>query len=117
MNKYNKNDIITGTITGITKYGIFFQIDEEYTGMVHISEISNKFTPNIEVLFEVGQKVDLKILEINEDKKQINLSIKRLKNKRTKRKEPRIKEEGLGFKPLEEKMKIWIEEKLKEYKE
>ena len=47
MNKYRKEQIVEGVVTGIEDYGIFVNIDNEYTGLIHISEISDDFVRNI----------------------------------------------------------------------
>ena len=38
--KYKKEDIVTCTVTGIEEYGIFVKLDDNCTGLIHISEIS-----------------------------------------------------------------------------
>ena len=38
---YNVGDVVTGCVTGIERYGIFVNLDNYYSGLVHISEISN----------------------------------------------------------------------------
>ena len=43
MLKYDKGKIVTGQVTGIEKYGIFVSLDEFYSGLIHISEISDGF--------------------------------------------------------------------------
>ena len=43
MNQYKKGEIVTGCVTGIEKYGIFVSLDEYYSGLIHISEISDFF--------------------------------------------------------------------------
>ena len=47
MEKYSKDEIIEGLVTGIEKYGIFVGLDEYYSGLIHISEISDDFVRNI----------------------------------------------------------------------
>ena len=47
MIPYKKGQIIKGTITGIEKYGAFVSLDEYYTGLIHISEISHGFVRDI----------------------------------------------------------------------
>ena len=47
MSKYEKGKIITGCVTGVENYGIFVTLDEYYSGLIHISEISNNFVRNI----------------------------------------------------------------------
>ena len=43
---YHVGDIIKVTVTSIENYGIFVTIDEEYNGMIHISEMSDNFVSN-----------------------------------------------------------------------
>ena len=47
MCKYYKNEIVEGCVTGIEKYGIFITLDEYYSGLIHISEISDGFVKDI----------------------------------------------------------------------
>ena len=47
MGKYKVNDIVEGLVTGITEYGIFVSLDEYYSGLIHISEISDNFVRDI----------------------------------------------------------------------
>ena len=46
MNQYKKGEIVTGCVTGIEKYGIFVSLDDYYSGLIHISEISSFFVKN-----------------------------------------------------------------------
>ena len=112
MSSIKVGNIVEGQITGVTKYGVFLSLEDNYTGMVHISEVSNKFVSDLEHKFIIGDIVKVKILEINEDKLQVKLSIKKIENtnngKRT------IQEVGGGFEPLKEKLPIWTSEKIKE---
>ncbi len=104
-------NIIEGQITGITKYGIFVSLEDNYVGLIHISEVSNKFIRDLEEKFKVGDLIRVKVLSIDEDKLQVKLSIKKLKNKsKSKRK---IEEKGRGFEPLEENLSEWVNETLK----
>jgi len=108
MKKYNVGDIVTGTITGVESYGIFVKIDDYYSGMVHISEISDKFVSDIESNYLIGDTIKAKIIDIIDEKKQLKLSIKVLKS------EERIDKSLNGFEPLKEKLPKWIEEKYSE---
>ncbi|MBQ4120175.1 MAG: S1 RNA-binding domain-containing protein [Clostridia bacterium] len=69
-------EIIEGKITGITNFGVFVDIGEGKSGMVHISELSNTYVTDINEIFKVGDTVKTKILNIGEDGK-IALSIKK----------------------------------------
>lgn len=112
MSEIKVNKIVVGEITGFTKYGIFVKINDNYTGMVHISEISDNFVEDIEKLFVIGESLDCRVMEIDEEKKQLKLTIKEF-NKRNKRNKT-LKEEGRGFAPLQEKLDEWVKEKLEE---
>ena len=43
MSKYNVNQIIYGKVNAIKSYGIFVIVDDEYTGLIHISQINGKY--------------------------------------------------------------------------
>ena len=107
-----KDDIIKCEVSGITNYGVFVKLDNGYDGLIHISEISNKFVNNIEKLFLPGDIIDGKVLEVDNEKKQVKLSIKQIKNK-SKRKAT-IEERGKCFEPLKENLDMWIKEKLED---
>lgn len=111
MKKYEVGQTVTGKISGITKYGVFVKIDDEYNGMIHISEISNKFISSLKKMYVLEESIEAKIISIDEDKKQIKLSSKEFNEKSKKKK---IKEEGRGFEPLKENLDIWVKEKLDE---
>lgn len=72
----NVGDILEGKITGITKFGVFVEISESVTGMVHISEVARTYVNEIRDFVKEGDNVKVKVLSINEDGK-ISLSIKR----------------------------------------
>ena len=76
-----KDMVIKGTVNRIEKFGVFVDIGAERPGLVHISELTHDYirTPN-EVVKE-GEEVDVKVLEVNRQKKQIKLSMKALEEK------------------------------------
>lgn len=117
MTSYKKGKIVQGTITGIEKYGAFVSMDEYYTGLIHISEISHKFVKDINEYFKIGETIYVEILDIDEDSAQLKLSIKNIDYKKKQYvKKKKIKETSLGFKTLAYKLPIWIEESLKKQK-
>lgn len=109
-------NIIKGKVTGIQEYGIFININDEYTGLVHISEVSEEFVRDIHNYVSLGEVVYCQILEIDEKCKKLKLSIKDINYKTTPSKRG-VDETRLGFLPLKEHLNSWIEEKLKLYKE
>ena len=77
IGKYKVNDIIEGTVTGIVDFGVFVKLEDGLEGLVHISEIDWSLVEDPRTLFKVGQKIEVKVIEIKEGK--ISLSIKALK--------------------------------------
>ena len=103
---YDKGDIVDVTITGIAPYGVFAKIGE-YTGLIHISEISDKYVRDINQFAMVGDMVKVIIIEVDEANKQLKLSYK--KCDRTKK--IKICDMKIGFKTLDEKLPEWIKER------
>ena len=114
MLKYEKGKIVTGQVTGIEKYGIFVSLDEFYSGLIHISEISDGFVKNINDYVDVGETIKAKVVETDEDNYHVKLSIKNINYKIKRRKVVHLNETLLGFLPLEKKLDGWIKKKLDE---
>lgn len=114
MSKYKKGEIVFGCVTGIEKYGIFVNLDEYYSGLIHISEVSNAFVRNIHDYVKVGETIKVKVLEEDEKSHQVKLSIKDFDYRIGKKKIEKIQETEHGFTTLESKLGDWIEEKYKE---
>ena len=114
MLKYEKGKIVTGQVTGIEKYGIFVSLDEFYSGLIHISEISDGFVKNIKDYVDIGETIKAKVVETDEDNYHVKLSIKNMNYKIKRRKPTTLKETTLGFKLLADNLPSWIEEKLVE---
>lgn len=72
----NIGDIVEGKITGIKEYGLFVDLGEGKSGMVHISEVACTYVSNIKEFVQEGQTVKMKVLNITEEGK-ISLSIKK----------------------------------------
>ncbi len=68
--------IVEGKITGITAFGVFLDIGDGKSGLVHISEVSRTYINDLNEVVKVGDLVKAKILNIGDDGK-ISLSIKR----------------------------------------
>lgn len=77
--KYNIGDVISGEIVTLTNFGAFIQIEEGVDGYLDSSEISwTKRNVNPKEVFQKGQKVEAKILDIRKEDKKIPLSYKEL---------------------------------------
>jgi S1 RNA binding domain protein len=68
--------ITEGKVTGITKFGAFVELEPGTSGMVHISEVANRFISDISEVLTVGQTVSVKIISVSDDGK-IALSVKK----------------------------------------
>ena len=79
---YNINDSFETEIVNIVDFGIFVKVQDEIDGMVHISDLSWNENECDEIIknFKKGDKVKVKILDINVDKERISLGIKHLNN-------------------------------------
>ncbi|MCM1370328.1 MAG: S1 RNA-binding domain-containing protein [Clostridium sp.] len=112
--KYEKGSIVIGTVTGIESYGIFVSLDEFYSGLIHISEISNGYVRNINNFVKVGEMIFVKVIDVDNKLNHLTLSIKDINYKvmdnHVKRK---IKETTLGFKTLQYNLPLWIKKSLK----
>ena len=69
-------DILTGKVTGITKFGAFVALAPGKSGLVHISEIANTYVSDVSAFLSVGQEVKVKIISVD-DNGRMNLSIKK----------------------------------------
>ena len=79
---YNINDSFETEIVNIVDFGIFVKVQDEIDGMVHVSDLSwdeKECTENLKN-FKKGDKVKVKILDINVEKERISLGIKHLNN-------------------------------------
>ncbi|CAM4088377.1 30S ribosomal protein S1 [Campylobacter armoricus] len=74
-NVLNQEEIIEGTIKKITTYGMFVDVGG-IDGLVHYSEISYKGPVNPSSLYNEGDKVPVKVMKYDKDKKHLSLSIK-----------------------------------------
>jgi len=65
----------TGKVTGIKPFGAFVQLENGKSGLVHISELSDKFINSVEEVVELGQEVEVRVKEVADNGK-LNFSMK-----------------------------------------
>ena len=77
---YNVNDSFETEIVNVVDFGIFVKVQDEIDGMVHVSDLSwdEKECQEMFKNFKKGEKIKVKILDINSDKERISLGIKHL---------------------------------------
>ena len=73
--EFEVGSILTGKVTGITKFGAFVSLAPGKSGLVHISEIANSYVNDIHDHLTEGQEVTVKVINIDANGR-INLSIK-----------------------------------------
>ena len=115
MEKLKRNDIIKVTVTGVQKYGAFVNSeDEDYDGLIHISEISYGYVKNVNDYLKIGDTIYAEVVDINNDNNQLKLSIKDIDYKKDGTRLKRMAETKSGFTPLKDNLEMWINEKIKE---
>jgi len=78
LEAHQVGDVITGKVTKLVSFGAFVQIREGIEGLVHISELANHHVEKPEEVVAVGDDVEVKIIEIDSERRRLSLSIKRL---------------------------------------
>jgi small subunit ribosomal protein S1 len=76
--RYQVGKEITGTVTNLTDFGIFVELEEGIEGLVHVSEISKEKIKTPTEKFKIGDVISARVMNINSDERRIGLSIKRL---------------------------------------
>ena len=69
---YVPGSVVYGEITGIKPYGAFVELDDGYTGLIHISEFSNGFVKDVNNFVKVGDHYMLKVIVIQKKISQID---------------------------------------------
>lgn len=71
-------DVVEGTVKRLVNFGAFVEIFPGVEGLVHISQIANRHIGTPQEVLEVDQKINVKVLDVNEEDERISLSIKEL---------------------------------------
>ncbi|MBP3891764.1 MAG: S1 RNA-binding domain-containing protein [Solobacterium sp.] len=120
--KYKVGEIVEGKVTGIQPYGAFVFLDEETSGLIHISEIADGYIKDIHKYVRVDDTIKVKIIDYDKETHQARLSLKALKNKRAQfRKRTELSDATLppmmkGFSTINEHMDQWIKNAEEEMK-
>jgi small subunit ribosomal protein S1 len=78
--RYEVGKEISGTITNLTDFGVFIELEEGIEGLVHVSEISKEKINSPKERFNINDTITAKVMNINSDERRIGLSIKRLED-------------------------------------
>ena len=76
--QHQVGDVVEGRVTKIVAFGAFVEIYEGIEGLVHISELANRHVERPDEVVSVGQIVQVKIIEVDSERRRLSLSIKRV---------------------------------------
>lgn len=83
---FKAGDVVEGKVTRITPFGAFVQLSPSVEALVHVSEMSDDETVDPEQLFQLNEKKQFKVLDIDTENRKIALSLKEAKGKTAKAK-------------------------------
>jgi len=83
-NRYPVGSSVVGTVTNVTDFGLFVELEEGIEGLVHVSEISKEKIKTPIGMFQEGQEVTAKVVNIGKEERKIGLSLKRLEEQEEK---------------------------------
>ncbi|MGE4441213.1 MAG: 30S ribosomal protein S1 [Desulfomicrobium sp.] len=75
-NRYPVGTMLTGTITNITDFGLFVEVEEGIEGLVHVSEMSKKKIKSPKEAFNEGDAIEAKVIHVSADERRLGLSLK-----------------------------------------
>jgi small subunit ribosomal protein S1 len=78
ISTHRPGDVLEGTVTKVVAFGAFVEILPGVEGLVHISELADHHVENPSEVVEPDAKLNVKILEIDEERRRLSLSIKRV---------------------------------------
>jgi small subunit ribosomal protein S1 len=78
INKYQVGQLVEGTVTRLVKFGAFAKLDEHVEGLIHISELSEDRIEHPKEVVNEGDKLALRIIKIEPDKRRIGLSLRKV---------------------------------------
>jgi small subunit ribosomal protein S1 len=76
--KYQPGQLVTGTVTKITNFGVFVGLENGLEGLLHISELADHKVENAEEIVKVGDEIEVKVLRVDAAERKIGLSRKRV---------------------------------------
>lgn len=83
--RYPVGNIVTGTITNVTDFGLFVEVEEGIEGLIHVTELGKKVKNPAEA-YKEGDQVQAKIIHVSAEERRLGLSVKQLKEDEERRK-------------------------------
>jgi small subunit ribosomal protein S1 len=78
LDSYHEGDVVEGRVTKVVTFGAFVEILAGVEGLVHISELAQHHVENPREVVSQGQAVNVKIIEVDADRRRLSLSLKRV---------------------------------------
>ena len=79
--RYPTGKNVTGKVTRVSDFGAFVELETGVEGLIHISELDHQRVRKVTDLVNVGQEIEMQVLEVLPDRQRISLSLKALKQK------------------------------------
>jgi small subunit ribosomal protein S1 len=76
--KYQPGQVVVGTVTKLTNFGVFVGLENGLEGLLHISELADHKVDNPEEVVKVGDQIEVKVLRVDTEERKIGLSRKRV---------------------------------------
>ena len=76
--RYQQGQLVTGSVTKITNFGVFVGLEDGLEGLLHISELADHKVENPQDVVNVGDELEVKILRVDSEERKIGLSRKRV---------------------------------------
>ena len=83
--RYPEGKIVTGTVTNVTDFGLFVEVEEGIEGLVHVTELGKKIKNPAEV-YKEGDSVTAKVIHVSADERRLGLSVKKMAEDEERRK-------------------------------
>jgi small subunit ribosomal protein S1 len=80
LESYQEGDVVQGTVTKVVTFGAFVEILPGVEGLVHISELAQHHVENPREIVSQGDQVNVRILEVDADRRRLSLSLKRVED-------------------------------------
>ena len=83
-NTVNIGDVVEGKIVNLLDFGAFVRLESGVDGLLHVSQIAHEHVEKPTDVLKVGQTIEVKIMDINNDERKISLSMKEVKTQQDK---------------------------------
>ncbi len=81
LEEYQIGNRISGRVEQITNFGVFVNLAPGVDGFIHVSQLDKEYISHPEMITSVGTQIEAEIVEIDQEKRRIRLSIRQLKEK------------------------------------